>query len=162
MGQESQEQNEQYVPYIANYLSGFMPEKAFEWRLRAAQTGDSNSQYLVGKMYEWGNGVDMDAEKARYWYQLATEKSHFEAANALRNMDVYQESELEDELMKSVPVECRQKIKNQLDELLLEIKRQLKDCCERKDSNAQSNTRGSKRDRKKCFQILQESGRNQF
>lgn len=33
------EQNEQYVPYIANYLSGFMPEKAFEWRLRAAQTG---------------------------------------------------------------------------------------------------------------------------
>ena len=128
------EQNEQYVPYIANYLSGFMPEKAFEWRLRAAQTGDPNSQYLVGKMYERGNGVDMDAEKARNWYQLATEKGHFEAANALRNMDVYQESELEDELMKSVPVECRQKIKNQLDELLLEIKRQLKDCCERKES----------------------------
>ena len=142
------EQDEQYVPYIANYLSGFMPEKAFEWRLRAAQAGDTDSQYLVGKMYESGKGINMDVEKARYWYQLAAEKDHIEAANALHNMDEYQkrainvlsfidrpqENEPEDELVKSVPIECRQKIKNQLDELLLEIKKQLKKCCDKKKS----------------------------
>ena len=142
------EQDEQYVPYIANYLSGFMPETAFEWRLRAAQTGDAYSQYQVGKMYESGTGVDMDAEQARYWYGLAAEKDCIWATDALRNMDEYQkrakdisqiidnsqEDKLEDELMKSVPAEYNQKVKTLLDDLLSEVKKQLKECSDKRES----------------------------
>lgn len=142
------EQDEQYTPYIANYLSGFIPETAFEWRLRAAQTGDAYSQYQVGKMYESGTGVNMDAEQARYWYGLAAKKDYIWATDALRNMDEYQkrakdisqiidnsqEDKLEDELMKSVPTEYKRKVKTLLYELLSEVKKQLKECCDKRES----------------------------
>lgn len=101
--EKAADEDEKFLPEIADQLSSYMPETAFKWRLRAAKTGNMCSQYQAGKMYEYGKGVIMDTEQARYWYGLAAEQGHFEAKKALRMMDLYPLQEMENELMKPIP-----------------------------------------------------------
>jgi TPR repeat protein len=42
----------------------------------AAEKGDVQSRYLLGRMYEEGDGVTKDEKTAAKWYQLAAEAGH--------------------------------------------------------------------------------------
>ncbi|MBR3560669.1 MAG: sel1 repeat family protein [Oscillospiraceae bacterium] len=47
--------------------------------LRAAEAGDVKSQHFVAMLYENGNGVERDLEKAAYWYRRTAESGDREA-----------------------------------------------------------------------------------
>lgn len=42
----------------------------------AAEAGDSQARYLLGRMYEEGDGVSKDPTAAVKWYRLAAEAGH--------------------------------------------------------------------------------------
>jgi hypothetical protein len=46
----------------------------------AAEQGDSNAQFNLGVMYEFGNGVNQDINRAIGWYYLAAQQGHVEAS----------------------------------------------------------------------------------
>ena len=48
-----------------------------------AQQGDKHAQYLIGFMYDRGQGVSKDPAKAAEWYSLAAERGHPHAQNNL-------------------------------------------------------------------------------
>ena len=48
-----------------------------------AEQGDRHAQYLIGFMYERGEGVSEDHAKAAKWYGLAAERGHPHAQNNL-------------------------------------------------------------------------------
>ena len=48
--------------------------------------GHAPSQYNLGVMHEWGNGVPKDYVKAMKWYRLSAEGSHKDAQNNLGAM----------------------------------------------------------------------------
>ena len=50
----------------------------------AAEQGDSNAQFNLGVMYEFGNGVNQDINRAIGWYYLAAQQGHVEAMGVLR------------------------------------------------------------------------------
>jgi len=45
-----------------------------------ADDGHAGSQYLVGDMYRWGNGVDQNAEKSLHFLKAAADQGHPKAA----------------------------------------------------------------------------------
>lgn len=45
--------------------------KAAYWYLRAAKQGDAESQFSIGEMYEFGDGVMQDFSEAYKWYNIA-------------------------------------------------------------------------------------------
>jgi len=46
---------------------------ALEWYNEAAEYGNADTQFLLGKMYEYGCGIQQNFEKARTWYIRACE-----------------------------------------------------------------------------------------
>jgi len=48
-----------------------------------ARKGNPEAQYLLGRAYSHGEGVDPDPAKAVKWLELAAEKLHYKAANTL-------------------------------------------------------------------------------
>jgi len=61
-------------------------EKALEILIPLAKKGHAPSQYNLGVMHEWGNGVPQDNVKAMKWYRLSAEQSHKDAQNNLGAM----------------------------------------------------------------------------
>ena len=61
-------------------------EKALEILLPLATKGHAASQYNLGVMHEWGNGVPRDNVQAMKWYALSAEQSHKDAQNNLGAM----------------------------------------------------------------------------
>ena len=61
-------------------------EKAFELFLKAAENGDDSAMDRIASMYDVGEGVDYDFDKAIYWYQKANKIFH---TNRLE--DIYKE-----------------------------------------------------------------------
>lgn len=57
---------------------------AANWFQMAAEQGDSNAQFNLGVMYELGNGVTQDINRAIRWYHLAAQQGHVEAMGVLR------------------------------------------------------------------------------
>jgi TPR repeat protein len=57
---------------------------AANWFRMAAERGDSSSQFNLGVMYEFGNGVTQDINRAIRWYHLAAQQGHVEAMGVLR------------------------------------------------------------------------------
>lgn len=51
-------------------------DKAFSVCTKAAQAGDVEAQYLLGRLYEKGNGAARDLEAALKWYLSAAQKGH--------------------------------------------------------------------------------------
>lgn len=43
-------------------------EESFLWLTKSANQGDMEAAYLVGQMYEYGDGIPWDTEKAIEWY----------------------------------------------------------------------------------------------
>ncbi|MZH05909.1 MAG: sel1 repeat family protein [Nitrospinae bacterium] len=61
-------------------------EKALEILMPLAVKGHAPSQYNLGVMHEWGNGVPKDYVKAMKWYKLSAQGSHKDAQNNLGAM----------------------------------------------------------------------------
>ena len=60
--------------------------KAFELFRLAAEQGVAIAQYMVGVMYENGEGVGQNYMIAAEWYQKAAEQGNPEAQAALQNL----------------------------------------------------------------------------
>ncbi len=54
-----------------------------KWYKAAAEKGNAHAQYMLGANYAGGIGVTMDLEKAKYWYEKASENGYAEAAESL-------------------------------------------------------------------------------
>ena len=54
-----------------------------KWFKLAAEQGDSNAQYNIGRCYEYGNGVEQSYEEAAKWYQLAADSGDEDAQERL-------------------------------------------------------------------------------
>lgn len=59
------------------------PEQSIFWYKKAAEQGDSTSQFYVGYFYYEGYGVDRDYVEAVKWYKLAAEQNNRVALNNL-------------------------------------------------------------------------------
>lgn len=44
----------------------------FKFQHKLASNGNARAQYKLGSMYECGTGVELDIEKAKHWYNLAS------------------------------------------------------------------------------------------
>ena len=62
------------------------PVKAAEWMLRAAEQGDANAQFALGRMYFRAEGVPQSDEKAIEWYGRAAAQGHKQAQGAHQRM----------------------------------------------------------------------------
>ncbi|ANQ48184.1 sel1 repeat family protein [Flammeovirga sp. MY04] len=63
---------------------------AFKWRRQAAYVGSDTAEYLLGKMYHEGLGVQKSEERAVKWYIKAANHGIASAAVALEKIDVAQ------------------------------------------------------------------------
>lgn len=68
-----------------NYEKGEFKE-AIPYLNEAASRGNAKALYSLGYMYENGEGVDKDIDKAKEYYQLSAEKGHKKAKLALKNL----------------------------------------------------------------------------
>lgn len=50
-------------------------EKAFSWWNEGAEAGDARSQEWLGYLYETGNYIPININRAIYWYQLAADQN---------------------------------------------------------------------------------------
>lgn len=50
---------------------------------KAALQGNAPAQYNLGRMYQWGKGVEKDLQQARFWFQKAIDNGHEKAKEAL-------------------------------------------------------------------------------
>lgn len=68
--------------------SGKSAEAMSLWR-KAAELGDMDAQYWVGRMYQYGNGVEVDYVQAIHWYQKAAEQGHDDAKYAAKRCQIF-------------------------------------------------------------------------
>ena len=61
--------------------------EALRWFRQAANGGDIGAQYIVGSMYEKGDGVAADLRLARYWYAAAARQGDEAAPAKLVEID---------------------------------------------------------------------------
>jgi hypothetical protein len=54
-------------------------DKALKLLRPAAEKGDARAQYLLGRHYQFGQGVKADRAEAYFWYKRAEAKGHLEA-----------------------------------------------------------------------------------
>jgi len=58
-------------------------ENAFEYLAKAAELGDIQAQYYLGRMYQKGEGVEKDEKKGLYYLEEAAIGGHPEARYSL-------------------------------------------------------------------------------
>jgi TPR repeat protein len=69
------------VAYLArNY------EKAYEFWMPVARTGQADAQFFVGGLYLDGNGVQRDIVEAHTWFARAAEQGHLRAEESLATL----------------------------------------------------------------------------
>ena len=64
--------------------------KIFDLYIRAAEQGNAEAQYQVGRAYESGRGVLRDEWQAVEWFRKAAANSHAEARNELARRRIYE------------------------------------------------------------------------
>lgn len=57
--------------------------KAFEYYQKSANLENMIAQFLLGVMYEYGEGITKDIGKAIYWYKKFSKKGYQSAQNKL-------------------------------------------------------------------------------
>ena len=62
-------------------------ESAFEWFMKAAETGDQHAQHNVGYFYENGRGCEIDLVKAMHWYQKSAAQEYQPAIDAVERLN---------------------------------------------------------------------------
>lgn len=69
----------------SNYEKGDF-EKSIPYLLEAANRGNARAQYSLGYMYQKGEGVNQDIDKAKEYYQLSAKQGHVKAKSALKKL----------------------------------------------------------------------------
>ena len=49
------------------------------WLTIKAKVGNADAQYKLGALYANGDGVELSADKAMYWFEKAADQNHVEA-----------------------------------------------------------------------------------
>ena len=68
---------------LALFLSFIFVNK---WHWLAAFLGLPSSQFIIGEKYHFGNGVDVDYDKAYYWYDKSSSSGYGRAFTRIGNM----------------------------------------------------------------------------
>ncbi len=92
---EEQEAFEAYEKGLRYYENGEL-KKALESFMSGASKGNADAQYMLGRMYYSGKGVDRDCKEAVKWYQKAIDQNHADAMAWMS--DVYVEKKCGDEV----------------------------------------------------------------
>lgn len=58
-------------------------QKAVYWFRKAAEQGDDSAQYMLGRCYYYGRGIEQNYTEAVNWYQKAADKEYASAQNTL-------------------------------------------------------------------------------
>ncbi len=74
------------------YTSGDYDTAAREFNMLAVK-GDKESQYLLGLLYEEGQGLPRDDVKAAFWYARSAEQGYADAYFALGQLFVHRKGE---------------------------------------------------------------------
>lgn len=61
-------------------------ESAIPYLVEAAERGNARAQYSLGYMYQNGEGVNKDNNKAKEYYRLAAKQGHIKSKNALKRI----------------------------------------------------------------------------
>lgn len=112
--------------------------KANQRLTTSAEEGDAQSQYLLGKAYEEGLGVEQKPYEARSWYEKSSQQGHPNAAialNAISEKIVQREKELATQKAEQEKLEARlaaeqaRKEKNQIHERVRNKENDLRFTC---------------------------------
>lgn len=60
----------------------------FKFQHKLASNGNARAQFKLGSMYECGTGIDLDIEKAKHWYGLASTAGIKAASDRLTYLSV--------------------------------------------------------------------------
>ena len=60
----------------------------FNFQQKLANSGNVQSQYKLGEMYEAGSGVEQNLDQARSWYQQAASTGYAPASNRLTYLEI--------------------------------------------------------------------------
>mgnify|MGYP001156541706 CR=1 FL=1 len=82
---------------MSAYTSGDFDGAAREFK-PLAQKGDKDAQYVLGMLYEEGQGVPRDDVEAAYWYARSAEQGYVDAYFALGQLFVHRKGERQDRL----------------------------------------------------------------
>src|SRR5688572_7155503 len=69
-------------PNVIDYSSSTIIQVT-NWYQEAAENGDINAQYNLGRLNRNGEGIEKELEKAFYWYQKAAENGNINAQHDL-------------------------------------------------------------------------------
>ena len=65
---------------------GFSETQDIEQLRKAAEQGDAETQFSLGRIYSLGRGVPWDSKEAAKWYRQAAEQGHARAQIMLGHM----------------------------------------------------------------------------
>ncbi len=82
---------------LSAYTSGDF-DTAFREFTVMAQKDDTESKYMLGMLYEEGQGVAKDDVQAAYWYARAAEKGFVDAYFALGQLFVHRKGDRQDRM----------------------------------------------------------------
>jgi len=71
---------------VLSETDGIPPESTFERFAPLAEAGDPEVQHFLGYMYFYGEGVDLDFDKAHYWFHMAAEEGELKS---MRNLGLF-------------------------------------------------------------------------
>lgn len=79
------------------YTSGDFDTAAREFKILAAK-GERESQYLLGLLYEEGQGLPKDDVEASYWYARSADQGYVDAYFALGQLFVHRKGDFQDRM----------------------------------------------------------------
>ena len=71
---------------VVDEAGGIPPETTFERFAPLAEAGDPEVQHFLGYMYFYGEGVDLDLDKAHAWFHIAAEEGELKS---MRNLGLF-------------------------------------------------------------------------
>ncbi len=84
------------------YLDYLKVKPAFIFAQKAAKNGDVKGQYVLGKLYMLGVGVDKDTEQGIHWLELSANQGNDNAQYLLGNIYHYGSDNIEKDIKKAV------------------------------------------------------------
>ena len=60
--------------------------EAAKWYRKAAEHGDADAQFSLGRIYLFGKGVSADKQEAVTWFRKAAEQGHKLATEKLKQL----------------------------------------------------------------------------
>ena len=72
--------------YLITHSSEVNSQKAISWLTEAANTGDAESQYNLGRLYEGNLGIKPDLNKAYDWYLKSANQNNKKSQQALAQL----------------------------------------------------------------------------